>query len=203
MQSGVRHLAYLCRAPFFALIALLGITNAGLAADSDYRLAAVIAKGAESMALVENASGEQSWYRIGDDLGDFRVVDIDADGITVVDANGESRLTLDAGQAESASSEQAAGADLQYQSRSFQYTTLLSQINATTPARGESADQAIARGMNRALGLAELATITAINHVDVATPSAARAELASRLHGNEAFRISINNDAQVLYVVPD
>ncbi len=201
MLRGVRHSEISCRAPFFALIPLLVITATGFADNAGYRLAAIIAKGPESMALVEDIDGEQKWYRVGDDLAGARVVQIDTDGMTLLNADGEARMTLRAG-----ATKQAVEPVVQprEQSKNFQYLGLLSRINAVDPAPGESKERAVSRNMNRVLGLANRAKITAIDRVKVSSPSEARAELASQLLGTDPIRISIEGDhTTVLYVMPD
>ncbi len=92
MNKGVRHVKFLCRALLFVCVAFLAIAPAW--SDAEYRVAAVITTERSSMALVEDASGKQDWYRVGDTLGGSQVSRIDADGIALVDANGESRLFL-------------------------------------------------------------------------------------------------------------
>ena len=90
------------------------------------------------------------------------------------------------------------------QAKNFQYLGLLSQINAVDRAPGESREQAVSRNTNHALGLAGRAKITAIDRVKVSSPSEARAEIASRLHGVDPIRISIEgDDMTVLYIMPD
>ena len=182
------------------LVPLLIITTAGFANNTGYRLAAIIAKGPESMALVEDADGDQKWYRVGDDLDGAQVVQIDGDGITLLDVDGDARMTLRAG-----ITKQAVAPTVQprEQLKHFQYLGLLSRINAVDRAPGESREQAVSRNINHVLGLADRAKITAIGRVKVSTPRQAQAELARRLSAGEPVRISIDDDERVLYIMPD
>jgi len=189
------------QALFFAVLFTAILTTSWAEDTKNVRVAAVIYKGADSMALVEDSGGEQKWYRVGDDLAGARVVEIDGDGITLLAADGETQLTLSAG---AAKQEAAPAAQAPEQSKNFQYLGLLSQINAVDRAPGESREQAVSRNMNHVLGLANRAKITAIDRVEVSSPSEARAEIASRLLSTDPIRISIEGDhTKVLYVMPD
>jgi len=153
------------------------------------------------MALVEYVNGDQKWYRVGDDIAGSRVVEIDGDGITLLAVDGETQLTLRAGATKQAV---APAVQAPEQSKNFQYLGLLSQINAVDRAPGESREQAVSRNTNHVLGLADRAKITAIDRVKVSSPSEARAEIASRLHGVDPIRVSIEgDDTTVLYIMPD
>ncbi len=203
MNKGVRHLKFLCRALLFVCVAFLAIAPAW--SDAEYRVAAVITTERSSMALVEDASGKQDWYRVGDTLGGSQVSRIDADGIALVDANGESRLYL----REELSRARTAYVDEEippprYVSRSFQFIGLLSRIDAVRPGRGHSSEQAVARTLNEILGLADQAKITAVDMVEVSSAAEARSELMTRLLQDEPIRIAIDDAyTKMLYVVPD
>jgi len=170
----------------------------------EYRVAGVIDAGIDSKALIEGADGEQGWYKAGDNLGGFRIERIDLDGITVVDMSGKSRLLLRGDATRAQSRESLAAAVPRERSRNVQFRNVLSQINTVTPQREEPHEQATARHLNRVLGLADQAIITAIDEVEVATAAAAHAELKNRLLADRAIRISVNNaHTRILYILPD
>ncbi len=203
MNKGVRHLKFLCRALLFVCVAFLAIAPAW--SDAEYRVAAVITTERSSMALVEDASGKQDWYRVGDTLGGAQVSRIDADGIILVDANGESRLYLreDFKGVRAADTEEMVEPP-QHLSKSFQYISLLSRIDADRPGRGESFDQAVARNLNQILGLADQAKITAVDRVEVSSAAESKSEIKTRLLQDQPIRVAIDDAyTKVLYLVPD
>ena len=189
------------QALFFAYLFTAILTTSWAEDTENFRVAAVIYRGADSMALVEDVNGDQKWYRVGDDIDGSRVVEIDGDGITLLAADGETQLTLRAGATKQA---EAPAVQAPERSKIFQYLGLLSRINAVDRAPGESREQAVSRNTNYVLGLADRAKITAIDRVKVSSPSEARAEIASRLDGVDPIRVSIEgDDTTVLYIMPD
>jgi hypothetical protein len=205
MLKGVRHIGFLCRAPFFVCVwlSLPLFTWANIAPD--YRVAAIIAAGANSKALIEDADGQQSWFELGEYIDDSVIVRIETNAITIRDGDQDIRLDLQG----DVSVQNAAGGETQEivesteQLKSFQYLSLISRINAVDPAPGESVDRAVTRTMNNVLGLPDYSSITAIDRVKIRTPGEAQAELARRLTAGEPVRISIDDDKRVLYVIPD
>ncbi len=194
-----------CRALFFVCLVLLLPSATWSEQARGYRVAAIIAAGSNSKVLVEGTDGQQSWFETGDYIGDFVIIQIETDAITVREGDRDIRLNLqgDASVQNSAGGETETTIEPREQLKSFQYLSLLSQINAVDPAPDETADRAVARTMNKNLGLPDYSSITAIGRVKVNTPIQAQAELARRLTAGEPVRISIDDDERVLYVMPD
>ena len=200
MARVCRQLRIRCRAlTLCSLAATFAVT--ALAAN-DYRLAAVINTESRSMALIEMPGGDQSWFRVGDTLGESQVAAIDGDGVTLSSSAGSYRLLL-RGEPIPSEVEHPAARE-RYQSRQVQFLGLLSRINAVTPEADESYEQAVGRNMNHVLGLGSSARITAIDREPVSSAEQAHRELQRRLAHDEPIQISVENgNLDDLYVVPE
>jgi hypothetical protein len=202
MLRSARQLSGVCRAFLFAGIVLSPSVSAQV--DSDYRLAAVIYKGPDSMALIETTPGEQAWFRVGDTLGAASIDAIDADGILLSTGDGQTRLDLSGDSNQIVQSADATTGPSPFQSKEVQFLGLLSRINAVDRAPGETYDQALTRTMNRVLGFGASARITEVNRVKVSSPGEAHQALQQRLAENEIVQITVEGDAvKSLYVVPE
>lgn len=206
MNNNARKFVSNFRAFWYLVLMLTGFTAVGAELTGDYRVAAVIVKEPGSMVLIEDASGTQKWFEVGDSIGGSQVVMIDKAGATLSSEDGEVRLSLrgdETGRTNTAVAEIAVPAS--EQSKTFRYVSLISSIEADTVREGESRERAISRTMNTALGLTLSAQITAIDRVAVSTAAEARVELRRRLSGNDPVRVSIENDdnLKVLYLTPD
>lgn len=194
------------QALFFVCLALTAATTSWSQGDAaEFRVAAIISAGERSRALVESADGVQIWYQVGDYLDELRISEISDDGITLLTPDGEVLLDL-RGDRKRVSTPLAEmpSVPASEQSRSYQYLGVLSQIEAATPMQGESQERAVSRTMNKVLGLADQARITAVGRVQVKTAAEARNELRQRLNGADPIRITVEDDpTTVLYVVPD
>ena len=200
MARVCRQLRVRCRA--LALCSLAATFAVTALAANDYRLAAVINTESRSMALIEMQGGDQSWFRVGDTLGESQVAAIDGDGVTLSSSAGSYRLLL---RGEPGPSEVGQPtAPERYQSRQVQFLGLLSRINAVTPEADESYEQAVGRNMNHVLGLGSSARITAIDREPVSSAEQAQRELQRRLAHDDPIQISVENgDLDDLYVVPE
>ena len=192
------------QALFFACLAAV-VSATSWAENTEYlRVAAVIYKGQDSIALVETAPGEQAWFRVGDVLGTASVAAIDADGILLTTSDGQLRLNLRGDSNRVAESAEATPEPSRHQSKEMQFLGLLSRLNAVDRAPDETQDQALTRTMNQVLGFSASARITAVNRVAVSSPGEAHQALQQRLAGNEIVQISVEGDyVEDLYVVPE
>ncbi len=170
-----------------------------------YRVAGIIFAEDDSKALIEDPSGEQGWFRVGDSLGEAKIVEIDGDSVFLQGPDGQSMMIDLRGSRNVQQSEpQEELPPASEVSRDYQYRGLMSEISSADAKPGESQAAADTRVMNRVLGLADQARITAIDRVEVATPAEARAELQQRLTSSDPIRISVAGDElEVLYVTPN
>lgn len=170
----------------------------------EFRVAAINFTADGSKVLVEDASGEQRWFEVGDNLGPAEIIHIDKDSVTLSEAGEQSVIMLRrSGRAAKVVRDEVIE-PAREQSKTFQYVGLISELEANDVRPGESQAVSDARVMNRALGLAEKAKITAIDRVEVSTAAEARSELQQRLMSSDPVRISVEGDAlEVLYVVPN
>jgi hypothetical protein len=173
-----------------------------------YRVAGIIFAVDDSIALIEDPSGEQAWFRVGDilddSLGVTRIVEIDVDSVSLQGQDGQSVLSLRGSKNARQTTPDEELPPASEVSREYQYRGMMSEISAGDAKPGESQAAADTRVMNRVLGLADQARITAIDRVEVATPAEARAELQQRLTSSDPIRISIAGDElKVLYVTPN
>jgi len=184
---------------------VLDYTIPVLTADIEkYRVAAIIFAEQDSKALIEDASGEQAWYEVGDNLGQVKIVEIAVDSVTLADTDGQAMLRLRGSRRTSQSSVGEVQAPPTEVSRAFTYVGLMSEIKASKARPGESQAASDVRTMNRALGLADTAKITAIDRVKVSTAAEARSELQQRLTSSDPIRITIEGDElKMLYITPD
>jgi hypothetical protein len=202
MLRGARQLSGVRRAFLFAGIVLSLSVLAQV--DSDYRLAAIIYKGPDSMALIETTPGEQAWFRVGDTLGAASVVAIDSDGILLATRDGQLRLNLRGDTNRVPESAEAIPEPSRHQSKEMQFLGLLSRINAVERAPDETHDEALTRTMNQVLGFSASARITAVNYVAVSSPGEAHRALQLGLAKNEIVQITVEGDyIKDLYVVPE
>lgn len=180
-------------------------TIPGHAAGADkYRVAAIIFAEQDSKALIEDFSGKQAWYETGENLGQAKIIDIAVDSVTLAGEDGQSMLMLRGSRRASQSSISEGQTPPTEVSRAFTYVGLMSEIKASEARPGESQAASDARTMNRVLGLAETAKITAVDRMEVSTAAEARSELQQRLTSSDPIRIAIEgDDLQVLYVTPD
>lgn len=169
--------------------------------DSGYRVAAVIDAASGSRALIEDASREQRWYRVGDELGELVISGIDADGIVVTSSAGEFRLDL---KGDSTLIPAALGdPPPDNVARTFRYANLLSVLQSVEPQGNESLEHATTRTLNKALGLSENARITAIAGEPVANSREAHSRLMNYVGKNRQVDVSIQNDEMaMMYVLP-
>ena len=192
------------RAIAAAMAISLCIASVFADAIDTYRVAAINYTQQNSRVLIEDARGEQSWYRVGDSIGPADIVRIAKHSITLNEAGTTSLMYLrrSGGLPEPSLPEPIAPPS--ERSETFQFVGLMSEIGANDRQPGESQAASDTRVMNRVLGLADKARITAIDRVDVSTAAEARTELQQRLVSNEPIRITIEGDElEVLYVVPD
>ncbi len=203
ITTGAWHLIDKGRAALLASLAILFVTDAWSQPETDYRVAAIIDAGPGSKALIESADGSQRWYRSGDSLDSARIARIDKDGITIVNMGAESRLSLRGNAMLAQDIDAAAVAGAPAQTKRVQYRNLLSNINAVRSDPEETGEQAMARHLNRVLGVADDAQIASVGGVDVATATQAHAEFNTQLLDNQAIRILIDNaPTKILYIVP-
>lgn len=174
-------------------------------ADDEYRVAAIIFAEQDPKALIEDSLGEQAWYETGENLGQqFTIVGISVDSVTLAGADGQSVLMLRGSRSRSSSTVSEEQAPPTEVSRTYAYVGLMSEIKANTPKIGESQAATDARTMNRVLGLADTARITAIDRVEVSSAAEARSELQQRLTSGDPIRLAIEGDElKVLYVTPN
>ena len=168
-----------------------------------YRVAAIIFAVGDSKALIEDSSGEQAWFRIGDSLGASTIVEIDVDSVSLQGRDSQSTLLLRGSKRVQQTKLVEKLPPAREVSREYQYVGLMSEIKAGKAKQGESQAAADARILNQVFGLADQARITAIDRVEVATAAEARAELQQRLTSTlgDPIRISIEGDQlKVLYV---
>lgn len=193
-----------CRA-LLAVAIVMTCTIPGHAAGADkYRVAAIIFAEQDSKALIEDFSGKQAWYETGENLGQAKIIDIAVDSVTLAGEDGQSMLMLRGSRRASQSSISEGQTPPTEVSRAFTYVGLMSEIKASEARPGESQGASDARTMNRVLGLAETAKITAVDRMEVSTAAEARSELQQRLTSSDPIRIAIEgDDLQVLYVTPD
>lgn len=169
--------------------------------DSGYRVAAIIDTEAGSRVLIEDSSRKQSWFRVGDRLGDMTISRIIADGIIITSSDGEFRLDLQGdstltrvGVIEPPPTNAA---------RTFRYANLLSILQSVDPGENESTEQATTRTLNRALGLSVNARITAVAGEPVNNSIEARKRLLGYLTDNHQVDVSIEGDQlESMYVLP-
>jgi len=192
------------QALFFACLFTAMLKTSWADDTENLRVAAVIYKGPDSMALVETAPGEQAWFRVGDALGAASVTVIDADGILLMTSDGQLRLNLRGDSDRLAESVEAAPEPSRHQSKQVQFLGLLSRLNAVDRSPDETYDQALTRTMNQELGFGLSARIAAVNRVAVSSPGEAHQALQRRLTGNEPVQISVEGDyIEDLYVFPE
>ena len=192
------------RALLSVAIVFVYAVSAYAAGTEKYRVAAIIFAEQGSKALIEDESGEQAWYESGETLGTATIVDIAVDSVALEGAEGSSIIRLrGSGRTSNEAVSEAIAAPTEA-SRAFTYVGLMSEIKASEARPGEPQAAADARTMNRFLGLAETAKITAIDRVEVSTAAEARSELQQRLTSSDPIRITIEGDElKVLYVTPD
>jgi hypothetical protein len=184
--------------------ALIGSACAVADEVEGHRVAAIIFAVGDSKALVEDSSGEQAWFRVGDSLGVTKIVEIDVDSVSLQGPDGQSTLFLRGSTKIRQTKTAEALPPASEAFREYQYVGLMSEIESGKAKLGESQATADSRMMNRVFGLADQARITAIDRVEVATAAEARAELQQRLTSSEPIRISVEGDElKVLYVTPN
>lgn len=169
-----------------------------------FRVAAINFTADNSKVLVEDASGEQRWFEVGDKLGSAEIIYIEKDSVTLSEAGEQSLIILRRSGRASRAVNNEVMEPARERSKTFQYVGLISELKANDVRPGESQAVSDARVMNRVLGLAERAKITAIDRVEVSTAAEARSELQQRLMSSDPIRISVEgDDLEVLYVVPN
>ncbi len=193
------------RRAFLAVaVALITIATAYADEPRKYRVAAIIFTEQDSKALIEDASGVQAWFEVGELLGASTIDSINVDSVTLTGSSGRSILTLRRSKRASQTGPDNISPPATVAAKPFRYVALISEIAASEAGPGESQAAADALTMNRVLGLADKARITAIGRVKVATAAEARVELQQRLTLSEPIRITIAGDElEELYVMPD
>jgi hypothetical protein len=206
IRKSARQINYNFRALFVVYLALLlSSTTAWSDGNPEFRVAAIIAAGERSRALVEHADGQQDWYRVGDSLDQSLILGIDEEGITITTADGPYRLLLRGDSKRVAASSVVEDVPPpQHQSRQVQFLGLLSRVKAVDPVDDETYEQALARNMNQSLGFGKSARIVGIGRVEVTTPTQAHQELQRQLALDEPIRITVENDyVKDIYLLPD
>ena len=204
-NNDARRMKSVRRASFFASWICL-VSGLVWAAYDEYRVAAIIATDTESMVLIQIADGEQSWYNIGDMLGDSRVEHIDPEWISLTDDDGEVRLYLrdDNKGVPAAANSEPANPPPREVSRNYKFVNLISRVDSATQKPGESPEQAAGRKLNEVFGLAETARIISVGDMHVTSAIEARAALSSQLRQGEPIRVRIDNAyTRMLYVTPE
>jgi hypothetical protein len=204
-NNDARRMKSIRRASFFASWICL-VSGSVWAAYDEYRVAAIIATDSKSMVLIQIEDGEQSWYNIGDVLGDSRVEHIDPEWISIANADGEVRLYLrdDHKVVPASANSEPVNPPPREVSRNYKFVNLISRVDSATTKPGESSEQAVGRKLNEVFGLAETARIISVGDMQVSSAIEARDALSNQLRQGEPIRVKIDNAyTRMLYVTPE
>ncbi len=180
-----------------------------LAADLEYRVAGLMNLGPDrKLAVVESSDGAQALYRVGDALGDGRIVDIGTDTLVVLLDGERVTLTLSGNPVVLTSDGSAPGELLPPVPPPKTATRVIRPGQAAdalrSERRGESAGDRAER-INGVLGLPAGTRILAVDRVPVAAVADAVDRMLPLLAANEPVRLTVagTDEMDEVYLLPE